>query len=77
MPTRASREAAVVAGMPWSCAAGTKWDWTSPAVVAPQMKNPPTSSQNVPVREASARAPSASRAAPVRCGGTTSASVPP
>ena len=50
MPTRASRLAAVVAAMPWSCAAGMKWVPISPLVVAPQMAKLPASSQKVPVR---------------------------
>ncbi len=69
--------AAVVTGMPWSCAAGMKCCWTSPVVVAPQTKKPPASSQNVRVRAARNSVPTASRAAPVRIGATTSAGVPP
>ena len=45
-PTTASSPAAVVTGMPWSCAAGMKCGWTSPLVDMPQMKKPPASSQN-------------------------------
>ncbi|PSK63742.1 hypothetical protein B0E53_04328 [Micromonospora sp. MH33] len=73
-PTRASRPAAVVSGMPWSCAAGTKWVPTSPLVVAPQIAKPPASSQNGRVRAAAASAPTARAAAPPAggAGGTTS-----
>ena len=38
-PISASRPAAVVTGMPWSCAAGMKWVAISPFVDQPQMKN--------------------------------------
>ena len=51
-PTSASRPAAVVSAMPWSCAAGMKWVPTSPLVVAPQIAKPPASSQNGRVRAA-------------------------
>ncbi len=49
-PTRASRLAAVVTGMPWSWAAGMKWVPTRPAVVAPQIAKEPASSQNALLR---------------------------
>ncbi len=62
-PTRASRLAAVVFGMPWSCAAGMKCVPTRPLVVAPQIANPPASSQNARVLAASRRAVRAVRAA--------------
>ncbi len=52
-PTSASRLAAVVTGMPWSCAAGMKCVPTRPAVVAPQIANDPASSQNALLRAAS------------------------
>ena len=54
-PTTASRLAAAVAAMPWSCIAGTKWVLMIPLVVQPQTKNVPASSQKARVRPASAR----------------------
>ena len=45
-PITASSEAAAVTGMPWSCAAGTKWVFTRPFVEAPQIAKVPASSQN-------------------------------
>src|SRR5690606_15667151 len=53
IPTSASKPAAVVDGIPWSWAAVTKCVPTRPLVVAPQMANPPASSQNVLVLAAS------------------------
>jgi hypothetical protein len=76
-PTTASSPAAVVTGMPWSCAAGMKCGWTSPLVDSPQMKNPPASSQNGVVRAAWTSPRTAVSAAPVRTGSTSSAAVPP
>ncbi len=52
-----------MSGMPWSCAAGMTCLPTSPVVVAPQIANPPASSQKWRVREASRNTMSA--AAPV------------
>ncbi len=76
-PTSASSDAAVVVGIPWSCAAGMKWVPTRPLVVAPQIAKPPASSQNGLVRAAPRRASIAVRAAlPVRGGGGTSSSPP-
>ncbi len=75
-PITASRPAAAVTGMPWSCAAGTKWVRTSPFVEAPQIAKVPASSQKGPVRAASARTFSARRAAP-RAGAGLGAYVPP
>ena len=66
MPTRASRLAAVVSGIPWSCAAGMKWVATRPLVLAPQIAKPPASNQNVPVR-GTPRAVRAGPAGPPRC----------
>lgn len=62
-PMTASRDAAVVMGMPWSCEAGTKWVWISPLVEAPQIANVPASSQKGPVRAAEPSTVSARRAA--------------
>jgi hypothetical protein len=76
-PTTASSPAAVVIGMPWSCAAGMKCGCTSPLVDSPQMKNPPASSQNGTVRAPERSPRSAVRAAPVRTGSASSAAVPP
>ena len=67
MPTRsktpitASRLAAVTSDMPWSIAAGIRCVPMSPFVVAPQTKKLAVRSQNVDVREASARPPIAAR----------------
>ena len=80
MPTTASSEAAVVAGMPWSWAAGTKWVAISPLVVMPQMAKPPDSNQNVRLRDASRSTDSARAALDPVCwwgGGPGSASVAP
>jgi hypothetical protein len=52
-PTTASSPAAVVAGMPWSCAADTKWLLMIPFVVQPQTKNVPASSRKDRVQNAS------------------------
>ncbi len=68
-PITASRLAAAVSGMPWSCAAGTKWVPTRPLVEAPQMAKPPASSQKVRVRAASRSAVRATRPALPRCVG--------
>ena len=57
IPTTASSDAAVVCGIPWSCAAGMKWVPTRPLVEAPQTANDPTSSQNTP-RRLAIRSPS-------------------
>lgn len=76
-PTRASSPAAVVSAMPWSCAAGTKCVPTRPLVVAPQIANPPASSQKGRVRAAAASAPSARVAAPPVAGGAATTSVAP
>ncbi len=76
-PTSASSPAAVVFGMPWSCAAGMKCVPIRPFVVAPQIAKPPASSQNCEVRDAIRSASIAAVAAlPVRGGGTTSWSPP-
>ena len=70
--------AAVVAGIPWSCAAATKCVLMIPFVVHPQMKKVPASSRNardratsVSVRTADPRAPAA-----VVTGVPASASLP-
>jgi hypothetical protein len=63
-PTRASRPAAVVVCIPWSCAAGTKWVAMSPLVLAPQMAKPAASNQKAGVCEARRRAATAATAAP-------------
>ncbi len=65
-PTTASSPAAVVAPIPWSWAAGTKWVPISPLVVAPQIAKPATRAQKVRVRDASRSAVTASRPAPGR-----------
>jgi hypothetical protein len=54
-PITASIPAAVVAVIPWSCAAGMKCTAISPTVVAPQTKKLAASAQKVPVRIASRR----------------------
>ena len=46
IPTTASSPAAVVLGIPWSCAAGTKWVWMMPFVDQPQTQKVSTSAQN-------------------------------
>ena len=46
MPTTASSPAAVVAGMPWSWAAGTKWVRMMPLVDHPRSRRSPTRAQN-------------------------------
>jgi hypothetical protein len=76
-PTTASSPAAVVTGIPWSCAAGMKCGCTSPLVDIPQMKKPRASSQNGRLRAASVSPRIAARPAPVRTGSTSSAAVPP
>jgi AraC-like DNA-binding protein len=68
-PTSASRLAAVVSGMPWSCAAGMKCVAMRPLVLAPQIAKPPTSSQKVPVRDAERGTDSARLAEPPTGGG--------
>ena len=47
MPISASREADVVSGIPWSCAAGMKCVPISPFVDQPQIQNDRNSAQNV------------------------------
>ena len=73
-PIAASIDAAVVADMPWSCAAGMKCTAIRPTVVAPQTKKEMASAQNVPVRIASPRTLSALLGGVVGFG---SISVPP
>ena len=51
-PIRASRPALVVAGMPWSWAAGMKWVPISPLVDQPQIQNVPKRIQKVRLRRA-------------------------
>ena len=46
-------------GIPWSIAAGMKCVAINPLVVAPQIANPPASSQNVGTRAASRKTLSA------------------
>jgi hypothetical protein len=46
MPTTASSPAAVVLGIPWSCAAGTKCVWMIPFVDHPQTQKVSTRAQN-------------------------------
>ena len=46
-PIRASSPAAVVSGMPWSCAAGMKWVPIRPFVDQPQIQKVPNRIQNV------------------------------
>src|SRR3954470_992568 len=77
IPTTASSPAAVVTGIPWSCADGMKCGCTSPLVDAPQIMKLTASTQNTRVRAASASPRSAVRAAPERTGSTSSAAVPP
>src|SRR4051794_24682889 len=77
MPTTASSPAAVVTGIPWSCADGMKCGCTRPLVEAPQIMKLTASTQNTRVRAASASPRSAVRAAPERTGSTSSAAVPP
>src|SRR3954449_4849353 len=77
IPTTASSPAAVVTGMPWSCAEGMKCGCTRPLVDAPQIMKLTASTQNTRVRPASASPRRAVRAAPVRTGSTSSAGVPP
>jgi hypothetical protein len=79
-PINASMDAAVVAGIPWSCAAATKCVPIRPFVDQPQTKNVPTSTQNT--LDLLDRA-SSSNAAPVADprlaaggGGTSAASAP-
>ena len=79
-PTSASRLAATVIGMPWSCAAGMKCVPIRPLVVAPQMAKLPASSQKTRVRDASTRARTATAALlperAGRCGPGSSAVAP-
>jgi len=75
-PMTASREAAAVISMPWSCAEGTKWVRISPFVEAPQMANEPASSQNGPVRAASNRTRTVRAAAPVAGAGFSTYAPP-
>ena len=63
-PISASRLAAVVAGSPWSCAAGMKWVPIRPFVDQPQMQNDRNSAQNVHRRDTWTSVRTASRAAP-------------
>jgi hypothetical protein len=77
IPTTASSPAAVVTGMPWSCAAGMKCGCTRPFVEAPQIMNPAASSQNGRVRTASTSPRSAARAGLPPAGSTSSSTVPP
>ena len=50
MPISASSEADVVAGMPWSCAAGMKWVPIRPLVDQPQIQKVRNSAQKVQLR---------------------------
>ncbi len=61
-PTTASSPAAVVAGIPWSCAAGTKCVWMMPFVDQPQTQKVSTSAQNGQRRETRASVETARRA---------------
>src|SRR5262245_24528367 len=56
MPIAANRLAAPTAGSPKPAQSGTKCDWISPLVLAPQMKNVPNKTQNTPVLLASRKA---------------------
>ena len=73
MPTTASRPAAVVDGIPWSWAAGTKWVWMMPLVDQPHTQKVSTSAQNDQRRPALRSTSTATRAgeAPVRSASTT------
>jgi hypothetical protein len=64
IPIRASRPAEVVAGMPWSWAAGMKWVPIRPLVDQPQTQNVRNSAQKVQVRLASRSVLSATAAGP-------------
>ena len=75
MPITASIEAAVVAGIPWSWAAGMKCTAIRPTVVAPQTKNDAASAQNVPVRIGLAQ--DLERVVGVRAAAAGSITVPP
>ena len=74
-PSPRASPAAVVAVIPWSCAAGMKCTAIRPTVVAPQTKKLAASAQNVPVRIASRSTATALWAASRRRGG--SIGVPP
>ncbi len=63
-PMAASSDDAVVAGMPWSWAAGVKWVHMMPLVDAPQIAYAPAISQKARVHAASPRSVSALRPAP-------------
>jgi hypothetical protein len=63
IPIRASRLALVVAGMPWSWAAGMKWVPIRPLVDQPQIQNVANSAQNVHDLDTSRSVPRATRAA--------------
>ena len=76
-PTSASRLAAVVIGIPWSCAAGMKCVPTRPLVEAPQIAKPPTSNQNAGRWEANRSAPRAARAGEPAAGGGGTGAVAP
>ena len=73
MPTTASSPAAVVDGIPWSWAAGTKWVWMMPLVDQPHTQKVSTSAQNDQRRLALRSTSTATRAgdAPVRSASTT------
>ena len=75
MPIAASMPAAVVAAIPWSCAAGMKCTAIRPTVVAPQTKKLLASAQNVPVFTASSSTATAEEAGAPTRGGSTA--VPP
>ena len=63
----------MVAGIPWSWAAGTKWVWMMPLVDQPQTQKVSTSAQNAQRRLAARSTSTATRAGetPVRVSSTT------
>ena len=63
-PISASSVALVVGGMPWSCAAATKWVPIRPLVDQPQIQNVANSTQKTGEREHSRSVRSATLAAP-------------
>jgi hypothetical protein len=79
-PIRASRLALVVAGRPWSWAAGMKWVPISPLVDQPQIQKVPNRIQNVRDRALSLRVRTATVAAPTSLlaggGGSQSSGAP-
>jgi hypothetical protein len=72
-----SSEAATVVGMPWWCAAGTKWVHMTPLVDAPQIANMSASSQNGRVRAAEPSTRTARPAPPGSATGPGSVPVAP